>query len=136
MKGHQWIALFTLPLAKGAFSSSSLLPPHLFSSEIQQKLHRVATDTVGVPSTFPEFTSPNYTWTSMPIPTWTDGFFSSALYLLDSRAKLCHQKSEVDWVSLGQLWSTGLLTLETLDPLTLDHDVGFLSYPFQKELLV
>ncbi|GJJ12253.1 hypothetical protein Clacol_006494 [Clathrus columnatus] len=105
---------------------------------IGQKIYQVASGSQAtiIPTTFPEYTAPDHTWVSFPLTTWTDGFFASALYLLDTRAKLCRRQSEFDWVSLGRTWSTGLLALENIDPSNLDHDVGFLSYPFQKELLV
>lgn len=134
-RNHHWIALFTLLFTKQALSSF-LSAPHLYVSSIQQKLYREASGALVIPTTFPEYTTSNHAWASFSNPTWTNGFFASSLYLLDTRAKLCHAKSELDWVSLGQTWSTGLLSLEHVDPSTLDHDVGFLSYPFQKELLV
>ena len=56
------------------------------------------------------------------------------LYLLDTRTKLCPSVGHPDWLVLARDWSLGLVPLE--EDKNLDHDVGFLSYPFQQELLV
>lgn len=135
MRKYHSIAILAL-LFQTFAKETTHLPSQLFTQTIQHKLYKTASNTSIIPTTFPEYTAVDNSWTSFPIPTWTDGFFSSALYLLDTRAKLCHDENQVDWVSLGQTWSTGLLALETVPASTLDHDVGFLSYPFQKELLV
>ncbi|KAF8520149.1 glycoside hydrolase family 88 protein [Hysterangium stoloniferum] len=109
------------------------LRPELQSSLIATKVQAIAESTP-IATLFPQYTDRTKgVWRYFEIPTWTSGFFGGLLYLLDTRSKLCHSK-EVDWLALGRNWSVGLVPLE--DNTTLNHDVGFLSYPFQAELLV
>jgi len=54
---------------------------------------------------------------------------------MNTRKELCpgSSASDTDWLSLGRDWSLPLVPIETNN--TVQHDVGFISYPFQEELL-
>ncbi|KAF8590459.1 glycoside hydrolase family 88 protein [Ramaria rubella] len=119
-------------------TSSSTPPTQLFSPFIAPKVQAVALNEPN-PAFYPEYTGVNINgtnnvWQYFTPTTWTSGFFPGLLYLLDTRAKLCPSDSQPDWLALGRNWALGILPLA--DDKTLDHDVGFLSYPFQQELLV
>jgi len=121
-----------------ARADSSLASPvprqELFSSLIAPKVLAIA-QAEPSPANYPQYTDRTQgIWQYFTPTTWTSGFFPGLLYLLDTRSKLCPVQDETDWLALGRSWSVGLVTLENNK--NLDHDVGFLSYPFQQELLV
>lgn len=127
-------------------TSSAVVPPELFSPLIPQKIFNT-TQSLPSPIQYPQYTT---TWnvTGKPGPgvwldfvpnTWTSGFFPASLYALNTRKALCGGTSEndlgiADWLQLGRSTSTGLIPLETNN--TLEHDVGFVSFPFSEELLM
>ncbi|KAF8521923.1 glycoside hydrolase family 88 protein [Hysterangium stoloniferum] len=125
------LSLHVLAISQKGFQVP--IRPELFSPLIATKVQAVAESTP-VPSVFPQYTDrTSGVWNYFELPFWTSGFFGGILYLLDTRSKLCPSK-QADWLALGRNWSVSLLPLA--DDKTLDHDVGFLSYPFQAELLV
>ena len=66
---------------------------------------------------------------------WTTGFFPATLYAMHTRAQLCPSVgNEEEWLTLGRSWSTPEIPLELHN--SVEHDVGFLSYPFMDELEV
>ena len=67
--------------------------------------------------------------------TWTSGFFPATLYALNTRTRLCGQGStNTDWRALGQRWSSLLLPITRSN--SVQHDVGFISFPFVEEYLL
>lgn len=132
--------MFLLPAVAGLAvlvvqaSSTTTPPPELFSPLIQSKPVAIA-NVLKNPASFPQYTDRvNGIWQFFTPTTWTSGFFPALLYELDTRSKLCPSASHPDFLGLARTWSLGLVPLE--DDGTLDHDVGFLSYPFMHELLV
>jgi len=134
--------MYLLPLASllvlWATPGDAYLSPapaaELFSPLIPTKLQTVA-NAFKSPASFPQYTDRvQGIWNFFSPNTWTSGFLPAQLYLLDTRSKLCPGSSNINFLSLGRSWSVGLVPLE--DDHTLDHDVGFLSYPFMQELLV
>ena len=114
--------------------SSPIARPELYSPLITPKVRAIAE---AEPNTanYPQYTDTiQGAWKYFTPTTWTSGFFPSLLYLLDTRSKLCSSHGQPNWLALGRDWSIGLVSLA--DDKELDHDVGFLSYPFQQELLV
>ena len=108
--------------------------PELYSSLIMPKIRAIANAEPN-PVNYPQYTDTTQgIWKYFTPTTWTSGFFPALLYLLDTRCKLCPSHGQPNWLALGRDWSLGLVPLE--DNKELDHDVGFLSYPFQQELLV
>jgi len=115
-------------------SFSKPLPTELYSPLITSKVLAIA-NAEPSPANYPQYTDRiQGIWQYFTPTTWTSGFFPALLYLLDTRSKLCPAHDQPDWLALGRSWSLGLVPLE--DDNTLDHDVGFLSFPFQQELLV
>lgn len=54
---------------------------------------------------------------------------------MHTRAQLCPSVgNEEEWLTLGRSWSTPEIPLELHN--SVEHDVGFLSYPFMDELKV
>jgi hypothetical protein len=105
----------------------------LFSPLIAQK---VATTANSFSGTFPQYTTRDTgKWLLFSPNTWTSGFFPVTLYAMNTREQLCPQSaSGTDWLAKGRDWSLPLVPIETHN--TVQHDVGFISYPFQEELLV
>ena len=127
---------FIFSILKSDFAQS--IPEELYSPLIEQKVLAIAS-AEPTPPTYPQYTDRlqgKYLYFN-PNTTWTTGFFPATLYALNTRKQLCGSKlngSEVDWLDLGRQWSTGILPFETHNGL--QHDVGFVSYPFQEELLM
>lgn len=131
---HAFSVLFALRVHSVSLYSTPAPPNELYSPLIASKVLAIA-NAEPSPPTYPEYTDRTQgVWKYFPPTTWTSGFFPALLYLLDTRSKLCPSPDQPDWLTLGRSWSGGLVPLE--DNKTLDHDVGFLSYPFQQELLV
>lgn len=109
----------------------------LYSSRIPAKILATA-QTTHNPAAFPEYTTRNTgVWQYFVPNTWTTGFFPATPYLMNRRQQLCPGSSSsgtADWLSYGRSWSTAIIPLETNN--TLEHDVGFVSFPFAQELLV
>lgn len=114
-------------------------PSQLYSTLVAQKVLATASNST-VPQQYPQYTDRTAgKWLYFKPDTWTSGFFPATLYALDARAKLCPQANDsnlvkTDWLDLARQWSTAEVPLETTN--TLGHDVGFVSFPFQEELLV
>lgn len=129
----------SLALSLSSLCVGTLSPPaELYSPLIQQKVFAIASNE---PTTaiYPEYTDPTLgIWQYFGANnTWTTGFFPATLYALNTRANLCPNKSDtspIDWLALGRQWSTGIIPFETNNGL--EHDVGFVSFPFQDELQV
>ncbi|KAI0035034.1 d-4,5 unsaturated-glucuronyl hydrolase-like protein [Vararia minispora EC-137] len=111
------------------------IPAHLFDNLISAKLLTTYNAQPPVPSLWPEYTSPTTgVWQYFGLPTWTSGFFPATFYALHERSILCPRLGldEKAWLSRGRASSTGELPL--LNRSGLDHDVGFMSYPFMDEI--
>lgn len=123
-------AICKLVLAAAASTKPTEL---LFSPLIAQKVAATANDFNG---TFPQYTTRDSgAWLWFSPNTWTSGFFPATLYAMNTRKQLCPgTASTTDWLSKGREWSLPLVPIETHN--TVQHDVGFISYPFQEELLV
>jgi hypothetical protein len=124
-----------------AFFSSvvvALKPPtQLYSNSVADKTLNTTNSVKQSAWTFPQYTDQvKGDWQWFPAQTWTSGFFPASLYLLNSRAKRCPKSyaAKYDWLELGRKWSEGLVQIETVN--NVQHDVGFISFPFQQELLV
>lgn len=101
--------------------------------------------TANQPATlYPAYTNPvsSQQWESFGPTTWTAAFLPSIFYQLNTRnAILCPTAapsdangSATDWLALARNWSSGLYLPD--EGLTNTHDVGFLSWPQQFELIL
>ncbi|KAF8831798.1 hypothetical protein HHX47_DHR1001178 [Lentinula edodes] len=125
-------------------TASSTLPDELFSPLIPQKIANTS-NSLPSPIQYPQYTntwnvSNPGTWLDFIPDTWTSGFFPASLYALNTRKTLCGATDAnalgiADWLELGRSTSTGLIPLETNNT-NLQHDVGFVSFPFAEELLI
>lgn len=123
-------------LANFTHSEAAKPPKELFSPLIGQKVLAVASKEPNPPQ-YPQYTDRTQgIWKYFdPSNTWTTGFFPATLYALDARKKICRMSTDkIDWLSLGREWSTGIVPFEINNGL--QHDVGFVSFPFQEELEV
>lgn len=119
-------------VAAAATAKSNIPADLLFSPLVAQK---VATTANSFSGTFPQYTTRDTgKWLLFSPNTWTSGFFPATLYAMNTRKQLCPgSASGTDWLSKGRDWSLPLVPIETHN--TVQHDVGFISYPFQEELL-
>ena len=110
-------------------------PSELFSSLIAQKASQLASN-ITSPVLYPQYTDASGKWQDFFADTWTTGFLPTLFYALNSRASLCNDSglNGTDWLTEARIWSTPEIPLEAQN--TQGHDVGFLSFPFQEELLV
>lgn len=117
----------------GSFSSP---PAELYSPLVAEKVLATASSPPN-PMQYPQYTDRTAgKWLYFIPDTWTTGFFPATLYALYDRAELCHWGADnaSEWLALGRQWSTAEVPLETNN--TLEHDVGFVSFPFMDELEV
>ncbi|VDB83251.1 unnamed protein product [Peniophora sp. CBMAI 1063] len=117
------------------------LPSELFDSSIAVKLRATYQAQPPVPSQWPQYTFPNGTWRYFGGNTWTTGFFPATMYAMAERAGLCPELglNASEWIEYGRGSSSGEIPGSTLSATAqsqLEHDVGFVSFPFQAELLV
>ena len=135
---HVLLALYMLinSLEISAIDFSGISPPpELFSSLVEQKVLHIAQNEPSPPM-YPQYTDRvQGIWQYFNVNnTWTTGFFPATLYALNTRDTLCNKGSIADWVQLGGSWSAGIVPFEKVNGL--EHDVGFVSFPFQEELLL
>lgn len=129
-----------LPLALAlipSFALGATPPTQLYSTLVADKTYNATNAVKQSTWTFPQYTSTSTgSWIWFGAETWTSGFFPGSLYLLNTRAKKCptSNAAKYDWLALGRKWSEGLVQIETNNGV--QHDVGFISFPFQEELLV
>ena len=113
-------------------------PPELFSPLVAQKVLATA-QAFPSPAQYPQYTDRvQGKWIWFQPDGWTTGFFPSTLYAMYERTKLCTQSDVGDadqWLQLGRTWATPEIPLEAVNH-NLQHDVGFVSFPFMDELLV
>lgn len=115
------------------------LPPQLFSPLIAQKLLADGQLTPGVPTSYPQYTTPNTgVWLYFGADTWTSGFLPATYYALAERAAICpstlNGTTASQWIEFGRSSATGEIPLEVHT--SVGHDVGFLSFPFVDELTI
>lgn len=113
---------------------SASVPAQLYSPIIAQKLASFASSYNG---TYPQWTdhANPARWINFPADKWTSAFFPATLYEMNTRRTLCPDLAggaKADWLGLGRGWDDGLIPLEIKN--TVNHDVGFLSFPFIEEL--
>lgn len=129
-------------LAVLATATASLaLPSELFDASIATKLRATYTSQPPVPSVWPQYTTSNGTWRYFGGDTWTTGFFPATMYAMAERAGLCPELglNASEWVGYGRASSSGEIpgsSLSVQNQARLEHDVGFVSFPFQQELIV
>ncbi|KAF9049208.1 d-4,5 unsaturated-glucuronyl hydrolase-like protein [Hymenopellis radicata] len=112
----------------------------LFSPLIPSKVLTTAKSLAPAPSTqYPQYTTTNGTWRLFSPRTWTSSFVPSTLYALNTRKALCGATNQnglgaAHWAELGRTTSAtvGGMSMDR----TLDHDVGFFSFPFIEELKI
>ena len=127
-----------LLLVSALFSSTIVLatvpPTKLYSSLIRSKILATA---LGDSSKYPQFTDQvKGDWKYFDANQWTSGFFPATLYEFHKRTLLCpSSSSKTDWLSLGRQWSESIAPL-AFTTNNLQHDVGFVSFPFQEELKI
>ena len=113
-------------------------PAELFSPLVAQKVLATA-QAFPSPAQYPQYTDRvQGKWIWFQPDGWTTGFFPSTLYAMYERTKLCTQSDVGDadqWLQLGRTWATPEIPLEAVNH-NLQHDVGFVSFPFMDELLV
>jgi len=124
-----------------SFSLSALalaaIPPELFSPLIPQKVLNTF-NALPSPIQYPQYTDTVAgTWLYFSPNTWTSGFFPATGYALNTRKALCgatptNGLGRGDWLSLARSASNGLLSINADDGI--EHDVGFISFPFVEEL--
>lgn len=126
---------FALPSLLLALGASAANPPsQLFSPIIQQKVGLTAQTYAASSPQYPEYTNAAGKWLDFGVNTWTTGFFPTTLYALNTRARLCGTSDGPSWLALGRKWIAGIIPIETVN--SLQHDVGFVSYPFVEEYLL
>lgn len=128
---------FLLPsliLAWGASAANTIVPTELYSSVIQQKVNATAQVYNATTPVYPEYTKQPNEWDFFNANTWTTGFFPTTLYALSTRASLCGTNDREAWLDLGRQWIVGEIPVEIVN--TLEHDVGFVSFPFVEEYLL
>jgi hypothetical protein len=110
----------------------------LYSPINAQKLLAMANDTTALNSGwYPEYTTRDGQWVWFaPMPDgWTAGLFPAALYVMQDRERMCPALATgTDWLSLARQWTAPLL--KQLTGPTVLSSLGFLSYPFQYELIL
>jgi hypothetical protein len=119
--------------SKGHNHPSPSVPQELWSPLIPQKLARTSAN-VSTTVSFQLTDSANGTWVPYGVNYWTAGFLPVQLYAMHRREELCPslKTTDTDWLERGREWSLGLLPLVQNN--TVQHDVGFLSFPFFEEL--
>ncbi|KAH9934963.1 d-4,5 unsaturated-glucuronyl hydrolase-like protein [Fomitopsis serialis] len=125
--------LFGASVVAGSFSSP---PAELYSALVAEKIRTTALVPPN-PMQYPQYTDRTVgEWLYFSPDTWTTGFFPATLYAMYERAKYCHWEADnvSEWLTLGRQWGSAEIPLETNN--TLQHDVGFVSYPFIAELEV
>ena len=127
----------TVVVAIAAISSAVTPPAELFSPLVAQKVLATA-QSFPNPAAYPQYTDRvEGVWQWFDPDTWTTGFFPSTLYAMHRRTQLCRDTDVGDgaqWLELGRTWATPEIPLEHNNHL--EHDVGFVSFPFQDELVV
>ena len=128
-------------LAAASTTATLALPSELFDSSIATKLRATYQAQPPVPALWPQYTFPNGTWQYFGGNTWTTGFFPATMYAMAERAGLCPDLglNASEWIAYGRGSSSGEIpgsTLSVQNQKALEHDVGFVSFPFQAELLV
>ncbi|KAL5511910.1 hypothetical protein ACEPAH_5128 [Sanghuangporus vaninii] len=118
------------------FVQASGPPKELFSPLLGGKVLATASNESTSDARYPQYTDREGTWQYFTANQWTSGFFPGTLYQLNVRRSLCSSSFDrsVDWLDLGRQWSSGILPYLTNN--RIEHDVGFVSFPFQDELLV
>ncbi|KAH9842985.1 d-4,5 unsaturated-glucuronyl hydrolase-like protein [Rhodofomes roseus] len=120
-------------VAVGSFSSP---PAELYSPLVAEKIRTTALSPPN-PMQYPQYTDRTVgDWLYFSPDTWTTGFFPATLYAIYDRAQSCHWGADnaSEWLALGRQWSSAEVSLEKNN--TLEHDVGFVSFPFMDELQV
>lgn len=130
----------TAVLGVSVVARTASIPPGLFNQQLYSKFETTGST---ASSAWPEYTTPSGSaWKSFPATEWTSSFLSASLYLLDRRhTVLCPSTTPVasngsttNWLSLARSSSAGLYVPDSA--LSTTHDVGFLSWPMQYELLL
>lgn len=132
------VAVATTPLARAATPAP---PSQLFATDSYTKI-LVTANSQDPPTTYPEYTAADGSWSLFPSSDWTSAFFPSLLYRLHERhTVLCPSTtptadngSTTDWLSLARSWGEGLYAPDASQLSEWTHDVGFLSWPAQTEL--
>ncbi|GAA5910997.1 hypothetical protein JCM6882_006743 [Rhodosporidiobolus microsporus] len=118
------------------FSSSlaQSIPPELFSSETYSRVLALANSSTR-PSSWPEYTGDDGSWSLQPETDWTSAFFPTSLFLLHERSLLCPQENDdTDWLSLARAWSAALYNPSEEVVASWTHDIGFNTLPELFEL--
>ena len=131
------LSLLLAALSQTSAISYPLLPPLLFSPLITQKLLSDAQLMPGVPTSYPQYTTPDTgVWRYFGADNWTSGFLPATFYALAERASICpcalNGTTTTQWLEIGRSSATGEIPLEVYT--SVGHDVGFLSFPFVDEL--
>ena len=126
-------AFYLLVLLSVVQDSCAAVPANMFSPLIAQKVSSTAAAFAG---NYPQYTTTNTgAWLFFSPDTWTSGFFPATLYEMNVRQKLCPSSGAgPNWLALGRSETAAIAHIETDD--TVMHDVGFISFPFQAELVV
>jgi hypothetical protein len=113
-------------------------PASLYSTLIYDKTYTTTHAVAQSAWTFPQYTDSKGVWKWFAAQTWTSGFYPAMAYLLNHRVPKCPDinpsRPAGKWLAIGRKWSEGLVQIESNNQVR--HDVGFISFPFQEELLV
>ncbi|KAF9484890.1 glycoside hydrolase family 88 protein [Pholiota conissans] len=126
-------------LSLSALTLAASTPDQIFSPDVPLKVSN-AFKALPTAIQYPQYTDTNAgNWLDFSPNTWTSGFFPATGYALNTRKQLCgatpaNGLGMADWLDLGRAASNGLLTLDADHGI--GHDVGFISFPFEEELLV
>lgn len=110
------------------------IPQELYSPLLYSKVAQTANNQPNPPR-YPQYTDRvRGEWRFFDTAnTWTTGFFPATLYALNEREDLCPGSTGgFDWLALGRQWAAGIVPFDVNNHF--EHDVGFVSYPFQYEL--
>lgn len=119
--------------------SSVTIPPELFSLLIPQKVLSTF-QSLSTPILYPHITdSVEGKWIDHSVNWWTSGFLPAIGYLMLARQRMCNSTQSFDtsggdWLTLGRSSAGPLANLNAIRGV--EHDIGFISFPFVEELVV
>ncbi|KDQ20015.1 glycoside hydrolase family 88 protein [Botryobasidium botryosum FD-172 SS1] len=130
-------AVLAVALSLSAYNwqLTAAAPSLLYSPLIAQKVLKTLQTQPSGSFSYPQYTNASNPgiWHWDPVDYWTSGFLPATLYALHEREKLCPGSGAgVDWLALGRSWSAPLVKIAQKN--SVQHDVGFISYAFVKEL--
>ena len=133
---YTFFALYSL-LQVAIVTADFVLPTTVLTSPLIPQKVLATFNALPNPVKYPEYSTTDGIWQYFSPDTWTSGFFPATLYAIKTRLDLCYSSATnglgaADWLTLGRAASSSLIPLEQKN--SVEHDVGFLSFPFVEEL--